>query len=155
MFSFWYEVLWQSWVKKSKPLMLTKFKQKKKKKKKQDQNTKKLKSPSSVFWKTMRRWHPQHDTSKAPWNQVLVLMTSTSLSLNLSWQCLPCYMLSLVKPVPKILIGRHVCSVWKNESKIQVGFLFVNQREKLSPRLSMTEIREMLHKRITAYETVD
>lgn len=35
--------------------MLTKFKQKKKKKKKQDQNTKKLKNPSNVFLKTMKR----------------------------------------------------------------------------------------------------
>lgn len=35
--------------------MRTKYKQKRKRKKKQDQNTKKLKNPSSVFLKTMKR----------------------------------------------------------------------------------------------------
>lgn len=60
----WHLVLWQSWVKKSKPLMLTRFRQKRKKKKKRGQNTKKLKNPSSVFLKTMTRWRLQQDISK-------------------------------------------------------------------------------------------
>lgn len=63
-FFFVYKAHSPSWVRRSKRLMPTKFKQKRKKRRRPELNTRSPKKPFRGSWKTMRRWHLPPDISK-------------------------------------------------------------------------------------------